>query len=300
MAAVNPYDQASRYLVRLDAAGMLAWLLGLPPKAFAFVGWLDTRSLPWPGEADRTCDTVAHLRDLGRGGLPWAVVVEFQVSPDATMFGRLLRYLGDLWTSVKASEERGDRFEVSAIVVNLTGQWDCGRDMHWPQARLRTALLEPDRNLASMSAALVLDGVESGNVTRAVLAWIPLMQGGGEDGIIQRWRGLVEPMEEKWRADLGGLALVYAEAAPCTDEWKKALEGWNVIQSKQVAEWQAQAEVRATTNAVVAVLEERFGSLSEELPQAIRESTNLDALRRWVRLAVKTASLDDFRRDAGL
>ena len=73
----NIFDQACRYLLRQCAAPLLTWLLRLPPGKLDFVEWLDTRSLPWPGQSDRTCDTVAYLRDGIAGGVPWAVPVEF-------------------------------------------------------------------------------------------------------------------------------------------------------------------------------------------------------------------------------
>ena len=37
------------------------------------------------------------------------------------------------------------------------------------------------------------------------------------------------------------LALVFAELTDCRPLWKQALEGWNVEQSLQVLEWQAEA-----------------------------------------------------------
>jgi hypothetical protein len=67
-------------------------------------------------------------------------------------------------------------------------------------------------------------------VSKAVLGRIPLMQGGGEDAIIQRWKQI-------------------ADAAP---RWRGAI-AWFTLK-----------------------------------------------LRRWPRLAATAASLDDFRRDAGL
>ena len=67
----NPFDQACRYFLRLWALPLLAWLLRLAPAELEFVEWLDTRHLAWPGQPDRTCDTVAHLRDPTQGGLPW-------------------------------------------------------------------------------------------------------------------------------------------------------------------------------------------------------------------------------------
>ena len=111
----NPYDQACRYLLRLCPVPLLAWLLRLAPAQIDFVEWLDTQQIPWPGQPDRTCDTVAHLRDQRRGGLPWAVVVEFQIDPDELMFGRGLSYLGELWRACKPTPHRGDRFREVGI-----------------------------------------------------------------------------------------------------------------------------------------------------------------------------------------
>ncbi|MBY0522841.1 MAG: hypothetical protein K2R98_05565 [Gemmataceae bacterium] len=49
--ARNRFDQASRYAAKLDPAGFIAWLLGGLP--LPFVSWMDTRTLPFPGDADR-------------------------------------------------------------------------------------------------------------------------------------------------------------------------------------------------------------------------------------------------------
>ena len=57
----NVFDQANRYGVQPDPIGYFRWLIpGLDP-ALGFHGWLDTRTVPFPGEPDRTSDTVAHL-----------------------------------------------------------------------------------------------------------------------------------------------------------------------------------------------------------------------------------------------
>src|SRR5262249_31174521 len=59
--ARNVYDQAARYVAKLDPASFLRWLLRM--ASVLFHRWLDTRQLPFPGEADRICDTVACLED---------------------------------------------------------------------------------------------------------------------------------------------------------------------------------------------------------------------------------------------
>jgi hypothetical protein len=103
---MNDFDQASRFAVKLDATGFFAWALGLLNDAFVFREWLDTRNVVLPGEAERTGDTIARLEHPSGTEPPWAVAVEFQIEPDPLMFGRLLVYLGHLWTKVKSDEER--------------------------------------------------------------------------------------------------------------------------------------------------------------------------------------------------
>jgi hypothetical protein len=96
------------------------------------------------------------------------------------------------------------------------------------------------------------------------------------------------------------LALVFAEAAGCCEAWKQALTEWNMIQSQQVLEWQAETRVQTLTEAVLAMLEAKFGGVPPELASAIRSTTDLSRLKAWLIQAGKAASLDQFRHDAQL
>ena len=82
---INFYDQASRYLAKLDPLGLLRWLLPRLSTTWTFPGWLDTRTIPFPGHSDRTCDTVACLLDPMALQRWWALVLEFQSQPDEEM-----------------------------------------------------------------------------------------------------------------------------------------------------------------------------------------------------------------------
>ena len=89
-------------------------------------------------EAARHKDLVwQFVLDLARDGLPWAVGAEFQLQPDPDMGSRMMIYLGEARLSLRPSDNPGDRFNVGGIVVNLTKQGACGRDMHWQNAGLR-------------------------------------------------------------------------------------------------------------------------------------------------------------------
>ncbi len=233
----NVYDQGARYAAKLDAVGFVRWLLRIP--SLIFHGWLDARRLPFPGEADRICDTVACLEDPAVPGVLWAVPVEFALEPEADLFGRLLSYLGLLWLEMRPTQERGSRYNVGAAVVNLTGRGHTSRDMNL--AGMRTSLTVEERDLVEEDAVSILAGIASGAMARCLLPFVPLMQGGAEAGIIQQWLQLasVEP-DARLRGDYGGLALVFAETANCRPVWQQDLQGWNVVQSQQVLEWMAE------------------------------------------------------------
>jgi hypothetical protein len=157
--AMNPFDQASRYAAKLDPPGFLEWLLPGLSAALTFHGWLDTRTLPFPGEPDRTGDTVARLCTNTDPRLWWALALEFQSEPHHEMFGRVLEYLGRAWRECRPTDERGSRFEVGAVVINLTGTGHTSRDMVPPgQPGVRTCLQVAERNLAAEDAAATLAG----------------------------------------------------------------------------------------------------------------------------------------------
>src|SRR5262245_42237626 len=123
----NYYDQASRYAAKLDPPGFVRWVLRSAQVLFR--RWLDTRRLPFPGEADRTCDTVAELEDPGEPGVLWAVPIEFTLEPDGDLGFRLLVYEGQIALDERPSARPGDRYRIGAGVVNLTGVSQTSLDM---------------------------------------------------------------------------------------------------------------------------------------------------------------------------
>ncbi len=117
---VNRYDQASRYAAKLDPVGYCSWVLREASAVLHFLTWLDTRTLPFPGDPERICDTVAHLGDADPQ-VHWAVPIEFSLEPDALMFGRLLVYLGQLWLEQRPGAERGSHYQAGRGVGELNG-----------------------------------------------------------------------------------------------------------------------------------------------------------------------------------
>ncbi|AWM35750.1 hypothetical protein GobsT_65570 [Gemmata obscuriglobus] len=305
----NHFDKAARFAAQLEPPEFLAWLLDRPATALGFAGWLDTRGIPFPGEPDRVGDTVARLTPPDGSGPPWALAIEFQIDPDPLMFGRLLGYLSQLWTRLKPDPERGSRFNVGAAVVNLTGAGSASREMRLPGTPVGTHLAVAERNLAGENADHAIGRIEAGASGRSVLPWLPLMAGGGEGTIIERWKRLAEQEpSSRRRSELGGLALVFAEAAGCRENWELGLKGWNVRESAVVNGWKAEAraEARAETQveeraaAVLAVLEAKFGTVPADLAGAVRATADLARLQQWIALAARADTRDGFRAAAGV
>jgi hypothetical protein len=140
---------------------------------------------------------------------------------------------------------------------------------------------------------------------RCLLPWIPLMKGGRKAGIIQRWIELAAlETDARLRADFGGLALVFAEAAGHLDVWKEALKEWDVRESKQVREWmemgEAQGQIHERMDSLLQLLQKRFPpTIPPEIESAIRSMEDLQQLRRCFDAALDARSLDEFRHVLG-
>jgi hypothetical protein len=292
--AVNRFDEACRFAIKLDPVGFLTWLLGVTAETLLFRDWLDTRTVVFPGQPPRTCDTVAWLGD-DDPAVEWAVPVEFCLEPDPDMFGRLLIYLGHLWLEKRPTDQRGERFHVGAVVINLTGRGRAARQMVHPRLSLRTHLGVIDCNLCDAGAAATLEGIAAGQVARCVLPWIPLFSGGAELAIITRWKELAaaEP-ESRLRSLYAALALVFAEATDCRAVWQRELTGWNVKQPQIVLDWINEGEVMGRAASLLRVLRKRFTVVPPELEArllALTDAARLDAL---LDAAVTVASLEEF------
>jgi hypothetical protein len=130
-----------------------------------------------------------------------------------------------------------------------------------------------------------------------VLPWVALMQGGGAAGVIEEWKRLadLEP-DPRIRLEYAGDALVFAELPGVWNDWKGALEGWNVRVSQQVLEWQAEARVEAHRTSLLRVLEGLHGAkVPADVVSHLQASNDPEQLLRWLDAAVKTKSYDEFR-----
>jgi hypothetical protein len=283
------YDSASRYVIRLEPAGLIRWRL---KGDVTFRAWLDTRTVPFPGTPQHVCDTVCRCEEAD--GRPWAIPVESQTRPDPDMFGRVTAYLGLLALEVRPDPEPGSRFSVGAVVFNLTGTGNTSRDFRLRKAKLRTCVQVDECDLASLDAQRVLRQIARGRVPRCALGWIPLMQNGADPATLTQWARLAGgETDPRRKADYGALAKVFAELTPGQDVWNRFLEGWDVRESQAVQEWLAEGLVKDRRETLRLLLEERFGPLPDSVRQRIEAVSDPDCLRAALRQFPHLNSLDD-------
>jgi hypothetical protein len=304
--SMNVFDQAARAAVEWDSLGFLRWVVpGLDPL-LRFHGWLDTRTLPFPGAPDRTCDTVADLAEaeVGEPGPRWALVTEFQTEPDPDMLDRLLEYLVRLRRGLRHGPDRREKYRVAAALVSLTGPpqpdtLEMGLPgLATPTIRFHAAV----RTLRDEDAGTTLDQIAAGQTSMSLLGWISLMRGGGEPDIIERWKLVAsqEPEKER-RATYVAVVQVFSELTDCKAQWKSGLEGWDMKESTVVAEWKAEARAEGIAETkrgdLIQLLELKFGSaVPADLVAAIEAQADIDVLSHWFKAAFKAESLDAFRK----
>lgn len=297
------YDQASRYAVKLDPPGFLSWLLvGLDPD-LRFSRWLDSQTIPIPGDPDRRCDTVAELVHSSGTGPPWALVLELQTRPDPEILDRVLEYLARFRREIRHGPHGRDKYLLGAAVINLTGgvqggsldmalPGSTGIGLHW-HIHVRT--------MAEENAAAIRQGINQRQIPRCLLPWIPLMTGGGEKSIIQEWKrlALLEP-DSRRRSDFGLLARGLSPLTHCEEIWKMELNGWNVDESPIARELVEKGEKRGIQQGILLTKREvllqllaaKFpGPFPSEILASVQAQPDPVTLSLWFDVAVKASSL---------
>ena len=308
-STLTRYDEAARYLLLQTEGAFFDWLLPNRRGTLEFRNWGPTQ-LTLPNVRQRICDGIAFLGDRTRNGVPVAGLLEIQTTPDANMPGRLLLAGGLLWMTMKPSDHPGDRYELLAIVLNLTGvgnarfHHDFG-DAGW--------LLHPvERNFCTLDAQEVMREVAAGLAPRQLLAFIPLMQGGDDSATLRQWRTVVEAEPDMQRRGDLMLAHVFAERVGRQAQWEEMMEGLTFIESPMIGEMlnreravaEARGATRGATNAkiesLLVVLQRRFGPLPQDLHAALLACQDTTALDRSLVIALDAGSLPDFRAAVGL
>jgi len=247
------------------------------------------------------CDTVAEWVRIGRPLRRLLVDAEAQARPHPDMLERLGEYAYRLRRELRHARNR-NKYDVLSILLNMTGPAQAGElDMTVTEAndagaRLKIVLRAP----REMDAAELLARVANDELERPLLPWVALMHGAEKPNIINEWKRVAEQeRDDRWRSDLGALALIFADFADRKPIWKAELEGWNVRESTVIREWQLEAKVENTQEKLLELLQGKFGaSLPTDVRDGIERCKKLDTLNQWFRAAITAPSLPAYQEAA--
>src|SRR5712691_11078080 len=115
-------DATARYALKMRPAETVQWLVPGLDEDLGYRRWLDTTLIAFPGEPKRRCDTVAELVSRSGTEPPWALVLEVEARPRATMPARLLEYVARILRKKRHGPRRRDRYQVAAVLIYLSGR----------------------------------------------------------------------------------------------------------------------------------------------------------------------------------
>lgn len=295
------FDQAARFAAQADPGVVPARLLTGSGLSLVFHEWLDTRTLPLPGDSDRTADLIAALNDPAAPNLPWLLVLEFQAQVDADKLDVTLEEVAILRSRARHGSEKKGMYQVATGLVYLRDRCpDDTLDMRLPDGS-GTRHAPRIWNVAEDNAAASLEGILAGSLSWGVLFWVPLMAGGDADATITRWKEVVTTRIESRsrRGDLAVVALVFAELAGRAIVWKRALEEFDMTESQVVNEFIAKAEMktelRIQRQNLLELLAGRFpGAVPAEVTRLIEQQDSFDLLHNWFKAAIRATTFEEF------
>lgn len=296
------YDQSARYACHADPHAVVRRLLRESGAALRFASWEDSRPTPLPGGQDRTADRIAVLAGEANPELPWLLVLEFQSRPDPDKLDVTLVEAAQLRQSARHGEGRHEKYRVIVGLVYLQdADADEPLDMTLPNGHgtFHSPLFWSVRE---DEASVALEELATGRATWGVLFFVPLMKGGDEPAVIERWKELCGLVPEgQSQEDLGRVALIFAGLAGRYLAWEKGLEEWNMTESFVVNEWMRQASERThlevSRKYLLMVLDARFpGAVSQPLRETIAQQPSLSHLEAWFVQANQVASMDEFMK----
>jgi hypothetical protein len=294
-------EQAAVSAINLDPEGHTRLLEPTLDPDLRYQRWLPTQLIAFPGKPDRRCDTVAELVSQAQTPAPWAYVLEVEAQARARFPERLFEYQARAARRLRHGPRNRDRYLIACGVIVLTGRLRPVRlKMRLPGTGLGLSWRARVFNMSTRSAMKTLERIAAGKLSRAILAWIPLMRGGGEEAVVKRWLEVCggEPSEQR-RIEYANLARVFADRAGCPDVWKKALEGWQMWKSAYIQEWRDKGRVEGQRELLLKMVKRKYPTLSGELLARIEKSDDPAALEAWSMACATTTNQVAFETALG-
>jgi hypothetical protein len=296
---MNDFDQAARFVAEAEPTALVTRLLADTGLTLTFNRWFPTGTVPRTQSPERIADLVAVLDDPTDPERPWLLVIEIQSRPEARKILVLLEESAIFASRARWGDDR--TYRVLPALVHLTGRADPAEiDMRTPNGYglLHRPIVW---DLPVDDAGAVLDRVSAGELPAAMLFWLPLMNRGGEEIIVKRWREAVFALvpDEKRRDQLREVALAFAELARNVLAWEQGLEGWKMGESQIMNRWREEAATVARLQTkrkdTLELLDIKFpGAASADVRRVIEQQASIEMLDDWFRALARATTYDEF------
>jgi hypothetical protein len=191
---------------------------------------------------------------------------------------------------------------IRSVLLNLTGRQQPER-LEWeaPGLGQGSRVIPVIVDLAEEDAAATLADIASRRFGLAILPWVPLMKGGGEPALIERWKEIAAlEGDVSRRALYRDMALVFAELIREQVNWLRALEGWEMRESTYIKQFELRGREQGVVLDSRAKLFKVIRSrLQDPVPESIRlavEGTNDPVtLDIWFDVALAVTTVAELR-----
>jgi hypothetical protein len=290
------FDQAARLATMAGPGFVLARLRPLTGLELIWRRWFNVKGVPLPAGPDREADLVAVVDETGSSKPPWLLIFEVQSQHDEDKPRVLLVEASIFLCYARDTDRDGGLFQALPVFVYLVGKCPSSavtvRTPTGQGLECTPAVWEVGED----SAAQTLVKVEAGEFSWEALFWVSLMKGADEEDVVRHWQRLRdEKVPEKHRADVTGIALIFARLAGCWLAWNRVLGGIEMTESDAVNELLEEYALSTFRKALLRVIKGRLpAAVTPDVERAIKDQPSLALLEEWLDAASTSETAEDF------
>jgi hypothetical protein len=289
---MGAFDQATKYAAKADPAFVHRRVGRIAGLAADFMRWFPTKGVPLPGGPERDADLVSLCK--AEAGVTPLLIWEFQSRHDPGKIAVLTLETMIFACNAGGAAEPGAPLLPVPVLVYLAGE--C------PQREL--GLITPNGfgvigkpvvwEMAKDSARETLAELRRGETTWGSLFWVPLMQGGGDEGVIDDWLSLLDKAPVKARQDIANVAFVLSDLAGRRLAWARVNKEANMAESDVLDELLEMKLLFDRKRSLIGFLKVQHPDvITPDVERAIKEQPSLEVLDSWTLDAWKAKTGDE-------
>lgn len=177
--------------------------------------------------------------------------------------------------------------------------------LRYQVANLYLSMFDGDARLAALKRRAVAAGLDADGALDVALLVLMRHDARRPFEVALEAARLTEALPSETRRDCLAAVLGFSERYLTEPEFARVLEvdalarRMSELIAEGEAKGRAEGEAKGKAEDVLLILAERFGDLPQDLAERVRHEQDLATLTRWMVLALRAATLTDFRYESG-